>query len=138
MGGVPRQSGFSLVAALFLLVILAALGAFAVVISSVQQTTAALAAEQAKAFYAARAGKEWAVYRVLSDGDCSNVGGSFVIDDGSGTLDEFTVEVLRCQRSQHRVRGELVSQFDISVRARRGTYGTPDFVSRTVRVEISS
>lgn len=138
MRALKRQAGFSLIAAVFLLVVLAALGAFAAVISSVQQTTGALAVEQARAFYAARAGKEWAVYRVLNDGDCSNVGGSFDIDDDAGALDGFTVTVLRCERSQHQVRGETVSHFDIAVRASRGTYGTPDFVSRTVRVEVSS
>ena len=62
---VKRHSGFSLVTAIFLLVILASLGAFIVTISGVQQTSSALDMQGSRAYQAARAGIEWGTYQVL-------------------------------------------------------------------------
>ena len=59
------QSGFSLVTAIFLLVILASLGAFIVTISGVQQTSSALDVQGSRAYQAARSGIEWGTYQVL-------------------------------------------------------------------------
>jgi len=59
-----RQTGFGLIAALFLLVILAALGIAITFIVGVQQNTASLDALGSQAYQAARAGVEWAAYQV--------------------------------------------------------------------------
>ncbi len=59
------QRGFSLVTAIFLLVVLAALGAIAVSISGLQQSTVALDAHGVHAYQAAYAGVQWAAYRQL-------------------------------------------------------------------------
>jgi len=61
-----RSLGFSLVAAIFLLTILAALGAFIVTVSTSQQLGSALDVQGARAYQAARAGIEWGVYQVQS------------------------------------------------------------------------
>ena len=57
-------SGFALVAAIFLLVVLAALGAFIVSISTSQQMGSALDVQGERAYQAARSGIEWGVYQV--------------------------------------------------------------------------
>ncbi|HEY6280567.1 MAG TPA: hypothetical protein VIW72_02070 [Burkholderiales bacterium] len=62
------QSGFLLVTAIFLLVILAALGAFILTISGTQQTGSALDVQGSRAYQAARAGIEWGSYQVLNAG----------------------------------------------------------------------
>jgi len=59
------QSGFLLVTAIFLLVVLAALGAFILTISGTQQTSSALDVQGARAYQAARAGIDWASYQLL-------------------------------------------------------------------------
>jgi MSHA biogenesis protein MshP len=64
-----RLHGFSLVTALFLLVVLAALGVFAVTVSGLQQTSQALDVSGARAYAAAQAGIEWALHRVLDPGN---------------------------------------------------------------------
>ncbi|MCZ7653378.1 MAG: hypothetical protein M5R42_02480 [Rhodocyclaceae bacterium] len=57
--GVRRQGGFSIVTAIFLIVVLAALGAFAVSMFRVQQTTAAYDELGVRGYQAAQAGIEW-------------------------------------------------------------------------------
>ena len=60
-----KQSGFLLVTAIFLLVILAALGAFILTISGTQQTSSALDVQGTRAYQAARSGIEWGSYQLL-------------------------------------------------------------------------
>lgn len=59
------SQGFLLPAAIFILVILAALGAYALSISSVQQVTSTQDVQGSRAYQAARAGVEWGIYQVL-------------------------------------------------------------------------
>ena len=64
-GRQPRFAGFVLPSAIFLLVILAALAAFLVNISTTQNMTSAQDIQGARAYHAARAGVEWGLYQVL-------------------------------------------------------------------------
>lgn len=57
--------GFSLVTGIFLLVVLAALGAFMVVFTGLQQKTVQDDVLGVRAYYAARAGVNWAIFRAL-------------------------------------------------------------------------
>src|SRR5450759_4421914 len=59
------QRGFSLVSAIFLLVVIAALGTFAVTLSTTQQQSAALDVLGSRAYQAARAGIEWGAYQAI-------------------------------------------------------------------------
>ncbi|KAF0164704.1 MAG: MSHA bioproteinis protein MshP [Rhodocyclaceae bacterium] len=59
-----RIRGFAIVSAIFILVVLAALGAFIVNISSSQQIGSALDVQGVRVYQAARAGIEWGVYQV--------------------------------------------------------------------------
>lgn len=56
--------GFSILSALFLLVVLSALGAVLVTVSTTQHTSSALDVEGVRAYQAARAGLEWGLYVV--------------------------------------------------------------------------
>jgi len=61
-GGVQgRQTGFAAIAAVFLVVVLAALGGFMLTFSNTQQLTAAQDLQGSRALWAARAGLEWGV-----------------------------------------------------------------------------
>jgi MSHA biogenesis protein MshP len=55
------QQGFAAIAAIFLVVGLAALGAFMVSMSNTQQLTSAQDVQGSRAYWAARAGLEWGV-----------------------------------------------------------------------------
>ena len=60
-----HQAGISLVTAIFLIVVLAALGAIVVTVSGLQHTSSARDVMGAKAYLAARAGIEWGAFKVL-------------------------------------------------------------------------
>ena len=61
----PRQGGFSIVTAVFLVVVLALLGAFIVSVTGLQQWSHALDVQGVRAYQAARAGVEWAAWQAL-------------------------------------------------------------------------
>jgi len=61
-----RPRGFAIVSAIFILVVLAALGAFVLNVSTSQQIGSALDVQGVRAYQAARAGLEWGLYRVQS------------------------------------------------------------------------
>lgn len=58
------QRGFSIVTAIFLLVVLAGLGAAMVTFSTAQHTSSALDVLGARAYQSARAGVEWAAFQI--------------------------------------------------------------------------
>lgn len=69
------QSGFAIVSAIFLLVVLAALGAFMVTFSGVQHVTQAQDIQGSRAYWAARSGIEWGVYQAVKAVPVSCVAG---------------------------------------------------------------
>jgi MSHA biogenesis protein MshP len=83
--------GFALFTAIFILVVLAALGAFILNISSSQQIGSALDVQGVRAYQAARAGIEWGLYRQLQAGSCV-AATNFV--PPAATLSSFTVSVV--------------------------------------------
>lgn len=62
-----RQRGFSLILALFLLVSLAAMGAYLLTVSTLQQETSAADEMGARAYQAAHSGIDWGLYQLLRD-----------------------------------------------------------------------
>lgn len=62
---ITRMRGFSLVTGIFLLVVLSALGAFMVMFTGLQVNTVQNDVLGVRAYYAARAGINWAMYRAL-------------------------------------------------------------------------
>jgi len=135
--GKTRQAGFSIISAIFLVVILSMLAAFMVSISSVQHTTAALGARSARAYYAARAGLTWATYQAEKDTGCGNVDGkSFTINDPGSTLNGFRVSTA-CTMTDHQVQNQTLHFVVLSATASAGTWGSGDFVSRRMRAKLT-
>lgn len=127
-----RQSGFSLVPALFLLVVLAALGMVAMRLSAVQHQTVVLTMQSARAFAAARSGIDWSTYQALENGSCTNA--TLILTEGG--LAGFTVET-GCTVSSHSEGPATVNVYIIDAFARAGSYGQPDYVSRRVRSTVT-
>lgn len=91
VNGLKRERGFSLVTAIFLLVVLAALGVAMVTISSVQHQSTSLDVQGVRAYQAARAGMEWGLYQRLRNNSCN--GSSTVAMPAGTSLSGFTVTV---------------------------------------------
>lgn len=69
-----RRSGFSTVAAIFLLVVLALLGAMIASVTGIQQATSQLDILGVRAYHSARAGVEWGARAVLDPANTLNPG----------------------------------------------------------------
>ena len=65
-----RSRGFALVTAIFLLVTLAALGAFMVTISNSQHATSAQDVQGTRAYWAAKGGVQWAGAVIIATNAC--------------------------------------------------------------------
>jgi len=81
-----RQRGFAIVSALFIIVALAALGAFIAVVSGTQHVGSTLDLMGARAYQAARAGTEWGIANAINNSAC-------VASTNIGTLNGIAVTV---------------------------------------------
>src|SRR2546427_11913497 len=70
-----RQTGFSIIAAIFLLVVLALLAAFIASVTGMQQSSGQLDVLGVRAYQSARAGMEWGAWQVLDPGNTLNGAG---------------------------------------------------------------
>jgi len=66
-----RQRGFAIISAIFILVVLAALGGFIATVATTQHVGSALDVMGARAYQAARAGTEWGLYQAVHAASCS-------------------------------------------------------------------
>ena len=122
------QRGFALIGALFVLVVLAVLGAFAVRINMTQQHDADLDLQQLRADAALNAGIEFAATRLLVSAATDNCGNLAPLAGISGGY-QVTFPGA-CTRVQYLVNGVQVTVYTINVTSSRGVYGTPEFVQR--------
>lgn len=127
-----RQNGISLVPALFLLIVLAALGILAVRLGAVQSQTVVLAMQGARAYSAARAGLDWSAYQALVNGSCA----SATLTLNEAGLNGFSVDT-SCTVTTHQEGPQTVSVYTIESFAHAGQYGAPDYVSRRIRSTIT-
>ncbi|MDP3086893.1 MAG: hypothetical protein Q8M99_01680 [Methylotenera sp.] len=118
------QRGFSVVAAIFLLVVLASLGAFMLTFSNTQHLTSAQDVQGSRAYWAARAGTSWAISTITATPTvCPVSPTTFHVDD-------FTVSVT-CDLKSYDEGGVTKRVFStISTSASGGTVGD---IGRTER-----
>jgi len=131
-----RQRGFTLVSAIFLMVVLVTLGVSMVTLSSVQHVTTAQQLQSVRAIYAARAGMEWAVIKA-GTGGCPGATNTIALTEAA--LDGFTVTVT-CSNAKHQLDDAsppaTVWYYQFDATAQAGTYPSPDFVSRSLRAKV--
>lgn len=139
------QRGFSMVAAVFLLVVLSGLGVAMVRFSTIQHTSAAMDEQGARAYQAARAGIEWGVYQSLNSPSSSPCFATSSFNPPAPQLSEFRVTV-ECERNEFTgATPQIVVRRITSFACNRpagGAAGTcngpavggPDYVRRDVQV----
>jgi MSHA biogenesis protein MshP len=130
--GRGAQSGFALVPAVFLLVVVASLAAVALRVSMAQQQTVVAAMQQARALAAARAGIDWGAYTALN-GTCSGT----TLNLSETALAGYTV-VVTCTATPYTDGTNNYQSYLIAATASIGTYGTADFVQRVVRATFTN
>ena len=133
-----RAEGFSLVSAVFLLVVVTTAGAFMVRVSGVQRTTTTFALLGPKAYHAARSGIEWNLHRALNvPGSCPTgppTTTGFPLAEGG--LAGFAVTV-SCESEVHVEGATSETLYRFTALAEWGSFGDRDYVSRRLETRIT-
>ena len=144
-----ENQGFSLITAIFLVVVVAGLGAMAVTFFSAQQQSSALDALGSRAYQAARAGIEWSTFQITQPGVA---GSTFANACQSNTpvtppsfagtpLSQFSLAVSCTAKTSYMDGTNLLWVYSITATA-TGPNGAPpgsaDYVERVMQVTIAS
>lgn len=134
------QRGFAAIAALFLVVVLAALGAFMWHMGVTQQLTSAQDVQGSRAYWAARGGLEWGGACVAAGALCTDFAtlcpsSPSVLPTKTLTLNAFKVDIW-CVTSTYSEASRIVSIFQLLSVASTGTFGTISYVERSVSASI--
>jgi MSHA biogenesis protein MshP len=131
------QQGFSLVTAIFLLVVLAGLGATMMTFFTAQQQSVLLDELGARAYQASRAGIEWGAYQVVQSSS-----GVFATTCQSGPASQvlptqgFSVSV-SCSATSAVESAATLWVYRLTSTATRGAAGSADFVERQMQATIA-
>ena len=134
---VAMQRGFSIVSGIFLLVIMASLGTFMLMFSTVQQTTSAQDLQGSRAYQAARTGIEWGLYQVLQPATAP-VCPATTLSGLGGALVGFNV-VVTCTSTNYTEAGNSVRIYQITSNGQTAgvAAGTRQYVERELQVTVS-
>ena len=128
-----RQSGFTLVTALFLLIVVSLLSVYLINFRNVQQSTVVFGQQGARAMQAAHTGIEWGIYESVVNGNCA----LNTLFTASGTaLSAYNISV-DCSSSTHTEGTVLITTYRLTSEAQTGTYGTLDYVYRSMQATVS-
>ncbi len=131
-----QQRGFGLVAAMFLIIVVA--GAIAAMwrMSVSQTATSNLSVQQSRAYQAARAGIEWGISRALS-GNCSLANPRFT---PGGFASPFRVDVsctvIEGETALPEEGVSTITFFNITSAAEYASPGSPDYVYRRLNAVV--
>lgn len=136
-----RQGGFSIISAIFIIVVLASLGAYMVTMSGMQHSATSLSVQGARAYQAARSGIEWGIRQAFNNtattcGAAPNtpVTSNFNLS-GTG-LNGFRVS-LTCHYTNHQEKSATVRTFYLSAVGEYANVGQADYVSRRLEAKAS-
>ncbi len=123
-----KQKGFGLVAAMFVIIIIAAVIATMARLAVTQNATNSLAMQQARAYQAARAGLEWGITRVVNGQSCAS----------SFSLTGFSISVTCTATTPLTVAEEnkVVQFYELVATAEFGAAGSPDYAYRRLSVMV--
>lgn len=130
----PRQQGFSLMSAIFLVVVVALVAGFAVSIGNAQRSGSVLALVGTRAAFAAQSGLDWAVATVTGTHACPAAGTRFVADGPGLAGLEVTVD---CTATAVSEGAADYTMFALDVTARHGSEGSEDFAQRRVTAQVA-
>jgi MSHA biogenesis protein MshP len=125
------QNGFTLIAAIFLLVVVAALVVYMTNIRVVQQITLLYGVQGARASLAARSGIEWGIQQSIVNGSCA-ASTSFT----DAAFPGFNIEV-QCGQSAHTEAATTIDIYQITAIASSGVFGSLNYVQRRIQATAS-
>jgi MSHA biogenesis protein MshP len=126
------QGGFAAIAAIFLVVGLASLGAFMLTLSNTQQLTSAQDVQGTRAYWAARAGLEWGISSATAAAACPASPTTPV--PTVLTVDGLRVEVTFCATLF--TDGASIKLIQLRSVASSGTVGSVGYVERSLSASM--
>ncbi len=130
-GLLRRTGGFSILIALFVLLVLGALAVFIVTLSGVEHRTPLLQLQATRAYWAAESGLQWGMHAVLKNGTCPAA--TTITAPG---LAGFSARV-SCTSTAHTEQGKTFSVYALTSVASNGTFGSRvDFVQRKLEATV--
>jgi MSHA biogenesis protein MshP len=130
---IRRQAGFGLVAAMFLIIVVALVIAAMSRLSSAQHGTNSLAIQQARAYQAARSGLDWGITQAINAGNCAAGNPSLA----GGNLSDFAVVVACTSSGYTNEQGTAITIFRFTATAQNGAPGgRPDYAFRQLTAVV--
>jgi MSHA biogenesis protein MshP len=143
MSSKSPESGFTLITAIFLLVVVAGLVVYMANSRVVQQTTLLYGVQGARAMQAARSGIEWGIYQHQALGNACTVlpaapTSTTITFPGDPALQNFRVAV-QCSQSTHIEGGATpIITYQLTAIAESGSYADElDYVQRRIQASVS-
>ncbi len=131
----PQQSGFALVAAMFVIIIIALVIAAMMRMAGNQHGTNSLAIQQARAYQAARSGLDWGISNALA-GSC--LPSKTLVMTGSN-LSEFEGVIVNCVLQTYSENGNSVRIYTLTATAQNGVPGQrPDYAYRRLSATVEN
>lgn len=128
-----QQAGFSIVMAIFILVVLSLLGAYMVKLSGVQHATSTYVIQGARAYQSAKAGIGWAISRISAGGVCSDITSASPINFSD--INGFSV-TLTCSNQTFSEGTDTPVVYKITALSEFGAYNSANYISRNIQVSI--
>ena len=135
-----QNAGSALLSAIFLIVVLAALGASMASLSNVEHDTASKSLLATQAYLSAKTGLEWGIQRVISEPSataparCTAIGGGSTFSPTGVGFGGASVTVT-CASSTHGA-GEFV--YYLTSKATIGTVGSLGYAERRMEATVSN
>jgi MSHA biogenesis protein MshP len=131
------QRGVALIAAIFLIVVLALLGVYMVSITGVQQATTSQAIVAARVYYGAKAGLDWGIYQAIGP-TSSSCAATTTLAPITG-IDGVTVTVTcACTFTTTACTTSADSVYYLTSTATFGTYGSAAYAQRVLEATITN
>jgi len=128
-----QQAGFSIVMAIFILVVLSLLSSYMVKMSGVQVATATFSIQGARAYQSAKAGVGWAVARISAGGGCTEISNASPLSFAG--INGFLVS-LSCNSQVFSEADETLEVYKITALSEYGAYNSANYISRKVEVSF--
>ena len=126
--------GFTLVGAVFILVVLSLAASFVVTIATVSHLTTSFAVAGSKALFAAKSGIQWAVFQVVNDPLNCFANTNLVLTQAG--VSGYTTQVT-CSLSTFTEGVTTFNVFTLTSIASRGSFGDQYYVQRQLQATVS-
>jgi hypothetical protein len=138
-----KQGGFSAIIAVVLIVLFALIGTYMATLSTIGSLNTTQSLGSMQAWFAARSSVEWAVFRVINDGDCVAVNAATPLSLTGGATNGFTVTLACSVFDDDGMAdgidegGTIYNVYDITVNARKGSVGDITYLSKSINISVT-